>query len=180
MKTISLICPTCLTAFVKAHKEYTRQIKTRSNYLFFCSRRCAGLNNINIAHLERVRYPLTEGLGVEAARRANTKYTPEQRPFVWFVRQINKRMNGIDTDINIDFLRDLWAKQQGLCAITNLPLVLDGKNKSYAASLDRKDSSKGYTRDNVQFVSCRINWAKSNSSDEDIKEFIRIVVEANR
>ena len=40
------------------------------------------------------------------------------------------------------------------------------------ASLDRKDSSKDYDIDNVQFVAYGINLAKNSFSDDEIKAFI--------
>lgn len=40
-------------------------------------------------------------------------------------------------------------------------------NYIYTFSLDRKDSSKGYTHDNVQWVGVSVNTAKSNLSDDD-------------
>lgn len=41
------------------------------------------------------------------------------------------------------------------------------------ASLDRIDSSKGYIKGNVQFVSLPINYMKSTKSDIEIRQFLK-------
>ena len=47
------------------------------------------------------------------------------------------------------------------------------------ASLDRIDSSKGYTKDNVEFVSTSINYMKNSMSKEDTLELIQIIKSNN-
>ena len=50
-----------------------------------------------------------------------------------------------------------------------------GTNVNYKASLDRKDSSKGYIEGNVQFVSCALNYAKNSSDDSSVVELISLI-----
>ena len=52
------------------------------------------------------------------------------------------------------------------CQLSGEPLVFE-PNYIYTFSLDRKDSSKGYTHDNVQWVGVSVNTAKSNLADDD-------------
>ena len=42
----------------------------------------------------------------------------------------------------------------------------------FAPSIDRIDSSKGYTPDNIQIVCCAYNMGKKNMSDDDFENFI--------
>lgn len=50
----------------------------------------------------------------------------------------NARRRGIDVEINIKQIWDLFIKQNGRCAITNLPIFFkDGFNTEQTASLDR-------------------------------------------
>lgn len=60
--------------------------------------------------------------------------------------------------------RELWCKQNGLCAISNLPMTYIFNNGRIPTnvSVDRIDSKKGYTRDNVQLVCMAINQMKSD------------------
>lgn len=62
---------------------------------------------------------------------------------------------------------ELFLKQNRKCAITNIPLKLSLDNSISIASLDRIDSSKGYTIDNVQWVFKVINMIKSTLILED-------------
>lgn len=58
---------------------------------------------------------------------------------------------------------DLFQKQEGKCALSGLPLDFpkDRNPHGGTASLDRVDSEKGYTIDNVQWVHKDINRLKN-------------------
>jgi len=61
-------------------------------------------------------------------------------------------------DIDFDFLVNLYNEQKGLCAYSGLPLQFGlTTEKSWVISLERKDSFKGYTKDNVCFICCEFN-----------------------
>ena len=80
--------------------------------------------------------------------------------------------------LSIEYLQELWVKQGGRCAISGLPIELINKRRfaGQSASLDRIDSSKGYTKGNVQWVDVRINFMKLRMSTEEFVEMCRIVV----
>ncbi len=65
-------------------------------------------------------------------------------------------------------IQDLWnqfQKQKELCALTNIKLELPRQTRQGNvgnASLDRIDSSKGYSKDNIQWVHKDINWMKQD------------------
>lgn len=72
-----------------------------------------------------------------------------------------------ENDLTIEFLLDLWNKQQGICPITGLPL----KSKSgdpCSASIDRIDPDRGYLQDNV-ILACK--WANLGRGRCSIEEF---------
>ena len=72
-------------------------------------------------------------------------------------------------------MKQLWEEQQGKCAITKVDLKLENSyNKNYQASLDRIDSSKGYVKGNVRYISVSVNWLKNNLDDNHLREFIQI------
>jgi hypothetical protein len=86
--------------------------------------------------------------------------------------------------ITLEDLEEIWNKQNGLCAYTKLPLVLVTHTnprkdvpKWNLASVDRIDSSKGYEKDNIQFVSVTINYAKNNMSHDDMIKFLHFIKE---
>lgn len=82
-------------------------------------------------------------------------------------------------------LCDLWNKQGGLCKYSGIPLDNPGSRGKWdkaikhpwRASLDRIDSSKPYTKDNVQFVSLIANYAKNAYPEETLIEFCQKVAD---
>lgn len=76
----------------------------------------------------------------------------------------------------MQFLDNLWDKQEGKCAITGEPLLLQlGKNKALPnkCSIDRINNSRGYNKDNVWFVAWWVNSMKSDMPLEVFAERIR-------
>jgi len=74
------------------------------------------------------------------------------------------------------YAADLYDAQEGLCAITNLPLqFLDGDDPQMCCSLDRVDSNGHYERGNLQIVCRFINRWKSDVDDGEFRRLIEIV-----
>ena len=71
--------------------------------------------------------------------------------------------------IKIEDIWNLYLKQNRKCALSGVDIVFSKKRGETTASLDRIDSSKGYTLDNVQWVHKEINQMKS---DRHIKSFL--------
>ena len=81
-------------------------------------------------------------------------------------------------NIDIVYLKELWNKQNGICPYTGIKMILPKNTKENQsihspkkASLDRIDSSKEYTKENVEFVCCSVNYAKNSFTREEMKEF---------
>jgi hypothetical protein len=74
-------------------------------------------------------------------------------------------------DITLPQIWELFLTQNRRCALSNEYLYLDAnpENKETTASLDRIDSSKGYTADNIQWVHKDINRCKWDFPE---KEFL--------
>lgn len=78
-----------------------------------------------------------------------------------------RRGREIEVDITCECLDIQWKKQEGRCAYTNRKLkIMDD------ASVDRIDSSKGYTPDNIEWVHKDVNKAKMALSKEDFMKMI--------
>ena len=70
----------------------------------------------------------------------------------------------------------LYEAQEGLCAITDLPLQFrDGDELALRCSLDRIDSSGHYEPGNLQVVCCFINQWKSASVDAEFRRLIGVI-----
>lgn len=90
----------------------------------------------------------------------------------------------IPFDLTPEFLWKLYEDQKGLCALTGVSLVLrlalKNQNVDWdivTASLDRIDSTKGYTEDNVQWVHKTINRLKNNYSLEELLYWSKLLLE---
>lgn len=66
-------------------------------------------------------------------------------------------------DLDIDFIKLLIEKQQNRCNLSGIPFDREGK---FSFSIDRIDSSKGYTKDNVQLVSQYVNVMKNDMAQD--------------
>jgi hypothetical protein len=87
------------------------------------------------------------------------------------------KITGIPLNISIDELWNLFLKQNRKCALTGRELnfyLHKGVKETATASLDRIDSNKGYTIDNVQWVHKDINMIKQSYSQN---EFIQLCKE---
>lgn len=72
---------------------------------------------------------------------------------------------------------------RGRCEATGLPFDLEPgpfrhHANPWAPSLDRRDSSKGYTPDNVQVVCAAYNYAKSEWSVDVLLRLARAIIDA--
>lgn len=76
------------------------------------------------------------------------------------------RRDGMEFNLSTDFLHKIWEKQNGICALTGVEMGRIG-SKWLSPSVDRIDSDKGYTEDNVQWVCWRANDAKCNMKNDD-------------
>jgi hypothetical protein len=75
------------------------------------------------------------------------------------------------------FLENLIEAQDGLCAITGLPLQYDGEysDREFLCSLDRIDSNGDYEDGNLQVVCQFVNRWKGSGNDLEFRRLIAIV-----
>lgn len=167
------ICVTCGIEFEKPLNEIVRSEKINRKH--FCSRNCAGKYNVKNFGDRKNNYDISKH-----SNNRGDKYSK----FRYHFRNIIKRnkIRNIEIDITIEDLINQWEKQRGICEFTGLNLVISSyskieKNPIYSASLDRIDSSKGYTKDNIRWISRSINYMKNDMTDEMTWNLIDILIE---
>lgn len=81
--------------------------------------------------------------------------------------------------ISLEEANNMFQKQNGKCAITGLSLSFPEhrKDTNSNASLDRIDSNKDYTVDNVQWVHKDVNKMKNDFSLTRFKEICKLVTD---
>lgn len=75
-----------------------------------------------------------------------------------------------------EFTKSTKNKQ---CALTKFPMTLiwgNGKKNIYNLSVDRIDSSKGYTKDNIQLVCAAANMMKGYMEYNDLIHFCEAII----
>lgn len=87
-------------------------------------------------------------------------------------------IRGIQFEVTIDFLWNLYLKQNKLCALTGLPItLLQSKRNRGTASVDRIDSNQPYTATNIRWVHKDINIMKNVLSDEQLYFYAQKIIE---
>ena len=171
MRTVELTCSVCGKTFERNKNEHTRNLKIgRKTY---CSRHCCGIANA-------VNLPDSTVEGAAHLNPANK--LDDLSPFRWHFRNIKRR--GKDFNLVLEDLKCQWEDQSGICPYTGwamknmpttnqvhqLPLTPD------RASLDRLDSTKGYVKGNIQFVSYMAQCAKNAFTEQQLFDFCQRVV----
>ena len=85
------------------------------------------------------------------------------------------KKNGWDFDMDLESLVALYEIQNGECALTGDELTFS-QNSDAVLSIDRIDSDKGYTMDNIQLVSHQANIHKNHFTQDQLIEFCKKVV----
>lgn len=112
---------------------------------------------------------------------ANTKRLQRYQdiPVPYFTRLIREaKLRDLVFNITIQDLQQQWIQQKGICALSGVLIqfppgsVYGRANKkgiitAQTASVDRIDPTKGYLKDNIQWVHKRINQMKSNDTNDD-------------
>lgn len=85
-----------------------------------------------------------------------------------------------DVTLCLSDLIIIYEQQKGVCPISNQVLAINRERTPFTISLDRKDSSKGYTKNNVQLVCWMVNQMKSNYTLGDLVKWCYFITEANK
>lgn len=89
-----------------------------------------------------------------------------------YLSQLRSYHNRKDT-LSLDFLEELYYKQEGKCAITKQIMTFTQEQGRCQTniSIDRIDSSVGYLESNVQLVCHKVNTMKGEDPESDLKQW---------
>lgn len=91
-------------------------------------------------------------------------------------RARNKKMK---FDLTIDYLKELYTLQGGLCKYTGFQMSIDFNIEGglpTSISIDRIKSSKGYVRGNVVLCCFQANVMKHSLTHEELKKWCRAIL----
>lgn len=87
----------------------------------------------------------------------------------------------ISFQLDIEALWNLYLKQNARCALTGMPLVLKRKQDVKSnASLDRIDSKKNYTPENIWWLHKDINQIKFDYTIDELKNTCKQIISYNK
>ena len=124
---------------------------------------------------EQDGYVLRKGKSTRCASCSESRYkwegTGDISKTYWAGVEARAKKKKQEFNISIDFAWELFIKQNRQCNLTQEPLIFAKQYitnfcKLQTASLDRIDSNKGYTEDNVQWVHKTINLMKRDLTQE--------------
>ena len=97
------------------------------------------------------------------------------------IKHLAKRKN-LTFDISLRQIWNLFLKQNRKCALSGLKLKFPSAWHSGdgTASLDRIDSSKGYTKQNIQWLHKEINELKSDFPENEFINWCKIIAKYNK
>lgn len=150
------------------------QVKEKATFYYTCKKcRDGNSRNIHKHYMEKYGVSYTvyiKGLSPENFLKDLLK-----------VARVRAREKNRDCLLTIDDLLYLYNKQNGLCAISRVKMTHDVYKKKVGTnmSLDRIDSNKGYTIDNVQIVCYTVNIMKNNMSLDELKEWCARILNEN-
>ena len=166
-------CDNCGKEFQKPQSEINRNAKLgRNNY---CCRACSAEGARN-TRLNLPYKPASEKM-LEHLKDICGNHRDDYTPFRYSLRCAKRRFK--DVNVTLEDLKETWEKQNGVCPYTGFKLILpENSNVNeidffHRASLDRIDSSLGYIKGNIQFISTPINLMKQTQSDASVKQFLK-------
>lgn len=94
----------------------------------------------------------------------------------------NAEIRNLEFNITIEYLWELFLKQNRKCIYTNIELKFSTskqitKGFEQTASLDRIDSSKGYIEGNIQWIHKDVNKIKRNYTEKQFIQMCREIYE---
>lgn len=98
----------------------------------------------------------------------------------WSLIENSARKRNIEFSISIKDAWDLYLKQNKSCALSGISINFEPSTNKHenlrTCSLDRIDSKKGYTLDNIQWVHKDINIMKNRFNEDYFKDMIKKIM----
>ena len=99
----------------------------------------------------------------------------------WSSYQVGAQRRGLEFNIAIEYVWELFLKQERRCALSGVPIDFDMSldnlrktgHQGGLASLDRIDSKQGYIEGNVQWVHKDVNKMKMELPQERFLEMVK-------
>ncbi len=110
-------------------------------------------------------------------RKAEGQKQKERRVRLWQNTLINdSKCRNLENTLTVEDINEMFEKQNGLCYWFKIPLIPSNKHKHpQQPSLDRLDTHKGYTKDNVVLCCYSANIGRNENDLETWKNFLQLI-----
>jgi hypothetical protein len=159
-----LVCAWCKREFSRSRSEYKRNNRRKADKTkVFCTQSCSTRSSNTVS-------PHGTVANLDPGNRRD-----DLTPFRWFLARVRHRQK--NTDLTLQYLKDLWEQQTGRCPLTGWGMRLPVSTVGWTefsprnASLDKIIPSLGYVQGNVRFVALIANYAKGVWTDEAVLDF---------
>jgi hypothetical protein len=98
----------------------------------------------------------------------------------WSIIRYGAKLRKLQFEITIQDAWELFEKQNRKCALSGMDINFSKTQKeknTTTASLDRMDSSKGYTKDNIQWVHKTVNIMKNKFIEKDFIDICKKITQ---
>jgi len=108
-----------------------------------------------------------------AARKHRERKENDPALYLWKYAKARAKHDSMEFDLEVT---DIVIPE--VCPYMKTKFVMG--DKQLAASLDRIDSSRGYTKDNVRVISSRANRMKNNATEQELISFAKGVLDVHQ
>lgn len=165
------ICSTC--KIEKELSEFGYDKRTKDNKRYQC-KKCTRDYNNNWINNNKEKYKKTyyKNYSIHKDKARNDKdYSIKAWAMKWRSTRRKIKFMASRKNVSLDYLIELANK--ALLIFPYLQFAFGNKNKAYTASVDRIDSKKPYSNDNIKIIPFWLNSAKLDLNEEEFKELIR-------
>jgi len=143
---------------------------------WICDCECGGISHVSTYHIKKKLCKSCFNC------RTKTKYCGKISRSVFIQCKWGAKKRHRDFKITQEYMWKLYQEQNGLCALTNIPIFFGETQKEECsgvptASLDRIDNGIGYIEGNVQWVHKSVNWMKQRFSQKEFIYWCKLVAE---
>lgn len=160
--------------------------KNGYNTRYLCKCDCGNIHSVSKSHLRRGLITHCGCVRHAGAKHQQWKGAGEISGDFWWSHVVrsangaklnNRERKPKELTLTIQEAWDLFLKQDKKCALSDIELKFPKKykDKSYTASLDRIDSSKGYILGNVQWVHKDVNIMKNKFENQYFIQICKLV-----
>lgn len=160
-------------------EEKTIKNKNNKNKIYYlCLCNCG--NFVNVARTDIRKQKGCSSCKNKKISEANFKGFQEISGDLFTTFRKQAECRELEFSITIEYLWDLFLKQNKKCNLTgieiNFAVDRDKKNRNTrTASLDRIDSTKGYIKDNLQWIHKDVNYLKMDKTEEELFYWCKLI-----